>query len=148
MAVVFRYGDQPIDDETAKPIMGRPDHADHNFGVMRAKRHPPYVFSIRGASCLVHKVAYVDLHWWRVSNGGHSLVKLKRPVLIAHTTCSMVFRLEGRTARTCLVPAPESLLCGRCHGDLATFGKDGAATAAGLTRHVAHLKLGCAVPGY
>jgi hypothetical protein len=112
------------------------------------RKYPPYVFSTRGVSCLVHKIAWVELHWWRVAGGGEKLVKLKRPVMIAQTVCSMSFRLQGDRSRTCLLPNPDALLCGRCHGDVATFGKDGPATKAGTKRSEAHVKLGCVVQGY
>jgi hypothetical protein len=146
MAVVT---DHPVDDEAAAPIHGRPDLLDRKFGITEATKHPPYVFSIRGVSCLVHKILRVELHWWRVSgrNGG-SLVKLKRPVMIAQTCCAQSFRLEGRISRTCVVPKPDALLCGRCHGEGSTFPKHGRAKKSGLTRQEAHVKLGCVVNGY
>lgn len=145
MAVVL---DHPVDDEHAAPIHGRPDFAQRRFGVTIATKHPPFVFGIRGVSCLVHKILRVDLHWWRVSRGGDALVKLKRPVMIAHTCCAQSFRLEDRISRTCMVPKPDALLCGRCHGEGATFPKRGPAKQSGLTRQEAHVKLGCIVNGY
>lgn len=146
MAVIT---DHPIDDESADVIHERLDfHGDHSFGVTLAKKYPPFVFSIRGVSCLVHKVARVELHWWRVSKDGHALVKLKQPVMFAETHCSTSFRLQGSVSRTCWIPRPDALLCGRCHGDVATFGKHGPATKAGIQRQEAHVKLGCVIAGY
>jgi hypothetical protein len=55
--------------------------------------------------------------------------------------------LPERT-RTCTIPEPDALLCGRCHGEPATFGKHGKATKAGVKRADAHVKLGCLVNGY
>lgn len=129
-------------------IHGRPDFQNHDFGVTEAKRYPPYVFSIRGASALVHKVSRVQLRWWKVAGHGEKMVKLTRPIMIADCVCGMFFRLEGSKSRTCHIPNPDALLCGRCHGEIATFGKHGAGTKAGITRHVAHVKLGCVVKGY
>ena len=140
--------DHSHDDEHAAVIHGRPDFHDHRFGVTEAKKHPAYVFSIRGVSCLVHTVLRVELHWWRVTRDGHALVKLKRPVMIATTKCQQSFRLKGKVSRTCHLPSPDALLCGRCHGEAATFGKHGAATKAGTKRQEAHVKLGRAVQGY
>lgn len=134
-----------IDDENVAPI---PRTWDHSFGITLAKRHPPYVFSIRGPARLVHKVAYVELHWWRIAGRGEKLVKMKRPVLIAHTPCGFSTRLKAQNARTCHVPNPDAMLCGRCHGESASFGKHGAATKAGVKRTEAHVKLGCVVAGY
>lgn len=145
MAVVT---DHPIDDENAKPICGRPDFQDHAYGITKAKKYPPYVFGIRGVSCLVHKILRVELHWWRVAGHGEMLVKLKRPVMIAQANCAQSFRLEPRISRTCQLPKPDALLCGRCHGEGATFGKRGPAKKSGLTRQEAHVKLGCVVNGY
>jgi hypothetical protein len=145
MAVVV---DHPVDDEYAEVLHDRRDFYDRGFGVMTATKHPPFVFSTRGASGLIHKVSRVTMHWWRIGRGGHALVKLKRPVMIAETNCTMSFRLEGEKARTCWIPNPDALLCGRCHGDVATFGKHGAATKAGIRRTEAHVKLGCVVTGY
>lgn len=140
--------DHPVDDENAAVIHGRPDFGASGFGITEAKKHPPYVFGIRGVSCLVHKILRVELHWWRVSRTGCELVKLKRPVMIAVTPCAQSFRLEGRISRTCHVPKPDALLCGRCHGEGATFPKRGRARKTGLTRQEAHVKLGCVVDGY
>ena len=149
MAVVV---DHAVDDESAEVIHGRPDfNRSHRFGVTEAKKYPPFVFSVRGASCLVHKVVSVEMHWYRVgtiNHGGDCLVKMKRPVMFAQTACSVSFRLEGSRTRTCHIPNPDALLCGRCHGDVATFGKNGAGTKAGIKRQEAHVKLGCVVMGY
>jgi hypothetical protein len=146
MAVVL---DHPVDDEGAEPIRGRPDFSDRRFGITEAKKYPPYVFGIRGVSCLVHKVLCVELHWWRCGGSrGEFLVKLKRPVMIAQTNCQQHFRLDPDIARTCRVPNPDALLCGRCHGEGATFGKRGPSKKEGLTRQEAHVKLGCVVQGY
>lgn len=141
--------DHPVDDEHVAPIPRQSHSIGSNFGVMDAKKHPPYVFSIRGVSCVVHKISRVEIHWWRI--GGHRgelYVKLKRPVLIAQTPCCASFRLEPRISRTCHVPSSDAVLCGRCHGEPASFGKQGAATEAGIRRQVAHVKLGCIVQGY
>lgn len=145
MAVVR---DHTIDDENAEPIYGRPDQGRLGFGVTLAKKHPPFVFSIRGVSCLVHKIARVELHWWRVAGHGEKLVKMKRPVMFAITNCSCHFELQAKSSRTCHVPSPEAMPCGRCNGEIAPFGKHGHATKAGIRRQDAHVKLGCVVQGY
>lgn len=150
MGVVLRRGDRSRDDENAPLIDGRPDlpcYGDRH-GVTRAKKWPPYVFSVRRPSALVHRVAYVDMHWYRVARGGNALARLKRPVLIASTPCGMSFRLQGENSRTCVVPASDALLCGRCHGRAATFSRKPGAEPPPMTREEAHVKLGCAVLGY
>lgn len=139
------YCEHPIDDENVAPI---PRPGFHAYGVTLAKTFPPYVFGVRGCSCLVHKIMRVEVFWWRYGGHGEILVKLKRPVMIAHTNCAQSFRLEGKISRTCHVPAPDALPCGRCHGEGATFPKRGPAKKSGLTRQEAKVKLGCVVKGY
>lgn len=140
--------DHAIDDENAEVVRGRPDFANREFGKTYAKKHPPYVFGIRGVSCLVHKILRVEMHWYRCGGRGDFLVKMKRPVMIAITTCQQSFRLTPTVSRTCILPNPDALLCGRCHGEGATFGKSGPSKKEGITRQVAHVKLGCVVKGY
>jgi len=132
--------------DTDYVIDGRPDLRNHEFGITTASKHPPYVFSIRGASALVHKVARVRLHWFRLAAGGDKLVRVNRPLAVADCVCGQFFRLEPEISRTCRVPEPDALLCGRCHGEPASFGKHGAAR--GAKRMDAHIKLGCVVNGY
>jgi hypothetical protein len=149
VAPVAVVADHPVDDEAAAPINGRPDFHAPGWGVTLAKKHPPFVFGIRGVSCLVHEVLRVELHWWRVAgHHGEILVKLKRPVMIATTRCAQSFRLEPEISRTCQSPNPDALLCGRCQAKRATFPKRGPARDSGLTRQEAHVKLGCVVKGY
>lgn len=145
MAVIMKHFS---DDEHAAVIEGRPDLHDGTFGVTTATRHPPYVFSIRGSSCLVHKVVRVELHWWRIARQGHALVKMTRPHMIAQTICRQHVQLKRDHARTCRIPRADAVLCGRCHGEPASFGANGAATKAGLTKPIAHVRLGCVVEGY
>lgn len=148
MAVVLTRDERNYDDPNAAVINGRPDFRDHDFGVTEAKSFPPYVFGIRGLSCLVHKILHVRMHWYRVGGGGSKLVRMKRPVLIATTNCQQSWRLEPTSSRTCYIPNPDALVCGRCHGEGATFGKRGPSRKRGLTRQEAHVKLGCVVKGY
>lgn len=148
MAVVIGHNERFSDDENAEVIHGRPDFADRDFGVTEAKTFPPYIFSVRGLSCLVHKVLYVRLHWYRCGGQGEYLVRMKKPVMIATTVCQASWRLEPTSSRTCHIPSPDALLCGRCHGEPATFGYRGKSRQRGLTRQEAHVKLGCVVKGY
>jgi hypothetical protein len=128
-------------------VEGRPDFANTRFGVTRAKKHPAYVFSTTVNSSLIHKIAHVDLHWYEVVHNGHALARRKEPFMIAHTVCGQTKFLNRQRSKTCEIPAPDAILCGRCHGEPATFGPDGAGTKAGITRHTGFLKLGCAVQG-
>lgn len=136
-------------EDTESVIDGRPDlEGQWGFGITEAKTFPPYVFSINGNACLVHKVQRVELHWWTPVDGGRRLGRLRRPRLIAHTCCSQFMFLNGSKARTCRVPDADALLCGRCHGEAATFGKNGKGTKGRISRQAAHVKLGCVVKGY
>ncbi len=130
-------------------IHGRPDFGNHGFGVTLAKTFPPYVFSVGANAGLVHKIVRVEIRWW-VPGGHHGecLVKLQRPRMIAQLACGDFRFLQGSRSRTCLLPDPEALLCGRCHGEPATFGKHGEAIKKGISRQQANVKLGCVVKGY
>ena len=138
---ILRMSDQNV-------IYGRPDFANHGFGVTLAKKFPPYVFSIGANACLVHKVKRVEIRWWQVAGHGEKLVKLTKPRMIAILACGEFRFLASDRTRTCMVPNPDAILCGRCHGELAPFGKHGTARKAGITVQQAHVKLGCVVKGY
>ena len=136
-------------------IMGRPDLEAYargeKFGVTRAKKHPPYVFSISGNSALVHKIAYVELRWWDASTLYHSgdcLRRLHRPHVTAITVCGQMKFLQADRSRTCIIPRPDAIRCGKCNGFTAPFSKEGWCTKAGVSRTEAHVKLGCIVEGY
>jgi hypothetical protein len=137
----------PVLDESAD-IIDRDSVNDRVFGVGTSKRHPAYVYSINGNACLMHKVRDVTIHWYALIDGGHRMGRLKQPAMIANAVCGMSFALDPKRTRTCAVPEPDSVLCGRCHGEPPTFGKHGAGTKAGLKRAEAHVKLGCIVAGY
>lgn len=148
--MVLMPGDPEYDREPT--IHGRPDiEGNPRFGWTEAKRFPPYVYGRRTQASLVHRVAGVDLQWYGVSRSGHALTRLDTPQAFARTVCGMTFFLHTRVARrscvTCVVPAPDAVLCGRCHGQAPTFGRGGEGTKAGLTRRAAHLRLGCVVEG-
>lgn len=138
-------------------IYGRPDFESwrrgEKFGVTRAKKHPPYVFSISGNAALVHKIAYVELHWWRASTlfeSGDCLRKNNPPNMVATTVCGASRFLTPARTRTCLIPRPDAIRCTKCFGlpEQSAFGKNGWCTKAGVTRQEAHVKLGCVVEGY
>lgn len=136
----------PILDEAAD-LIDRDVVNERTFGVTTAKRHPAYVYSISKNASLMHKVRDVEIqHYATVSM--NTLGRLKVPAMIAHTVCGMSKALTPDRSRTCTVPEPGSILCGRCHGEPATFGKHGAGTKARLRRAVAHVALGCVVNGY
>lgn len=136
----------PVLDESAAVI----DRASVNelmFGVSRTKRHPAYVYSINRNSCLMHKISYVEIQWYALINRS-KMGRLKQPAMIAHTVCGSSRALTPDRSRTCHTPFPEAVLCGRCHGEPATFGKHGKGTQAGLKRAEAHVTLGCVIAGY
>ena len=145
MAVAwFRH---PVLDESA-PVIDRDSVNERTFGVTTTKRHPAYVYSINRNACLMHKVRDVEIQWYALVDGGHRMGRLKQPAMIAHTVCGCSRALTPDRTRTCHVPKPDSVLCGRCHGEPATFGKHGKGTKAGLRRAAAHVKLACVVNGY
>jgi hypothetical protein len=121
-------------------IKGRPDFQNKNFGITRAKRFPPFVFSTDANSCLVHKVASIEFHWTDVINQGRDLIRLDSPRIIIRTKCGQFFRPVKKKAVVCELPSPDALVCGRCERKSSTFrkGKDSY-----NARRKAHDKLGC-----
>lgn len=134
------------DEQFCEVIDGRPDFHNCGFGVTLAKTFPPYVFSVGANAGLVHKVVRVELRWWVPIRSGHQLGRLNAPRMTAHLACGEIRFLKSNKTRTCLIPNPRALLCGRCHGEPATFGKHG--VARGMKRAEAHVRLGCVVKGY
>lgn len=134
-------------DNNVAPI---PRHSvdERTFGVTLVKRFPPYVFSINGNALLIHKIARVECHWWKIGGHGHTLIKALRPRMIAKTVCQQTKFLDSDRARTCRIPEPSAVLCGVCHGDPATFGKHGRGRREGISKEWAHVQLGCVVKGY
>lgn len=137
----------PVLDHTV-PLVDRHTVNDRTFGVAKAKRHPAYVYSINRNGCLMHKVVEVELHWHALVDGGSKLGRLKQPAMIARTVCGVHRLLTPERSRTCHIPLPDSVLCGRCHGEEATFAGRRKTTKSGLTKQEAHVKLGCIVNGY
>lgn len=129
------------------PIVDRDAVNESTFGVSTTKRHPAYVYSINKNSCLMHRIIRVEIQWYAIVSM-HKLGRLKQPAMIAITACGCSRALTPDRSRTCHIPFPGAVLCGRCHGEPATFGKDGKGTKAGLKRAEAHVKLGCVVNGY
>jgi len=101
---------------------GRPDLRDHKFGISRLKRFPPYVYSLLGGM-LVHRVTGVEAWWYEPVERGECLERLESPRLIIHTACGQWFLAGvGRVrARTCALPKPGAVECGRCAGTGAVF---------------------------
>jgi hypothetical protein len=105
-------------------IEGRPDFADPMFGKTVLKRFPPYVYSPRGL--LIHRVERAEAWWY--DHQCDRLIRRQSPVLLAYCFCGMSFRIEAGRGKTCAVPSPEAVICGKCQGERATFAwkdKDG-----------------------
>lgn len=145
MAVAWRRN--PVLD-TSVPLIDRSSVNDRTFGVTVTRRHPAYVYSVNGNACLMHKVRDVEIQWYALVDGGSALGRLRQPAMIAHTVCGNSRLLIPERTRTCHIPLPGAVLCGRCHGEPATFGKHGTGTKAGMKRAEANVKLGCIVNGY
>ena len=121
-------------------IAGRPDHGNRDFGVVRAKRFPKYVHSTNRSACLIHKVEEVEIHWY----SGHYdwCQRLENPRVIARTNCGTnIFLSNGKkSGKMCEIPDPNAVLCGRCHGEPATFSRK---RVQSITKQWAHDHLGC-----
>jgi hypothetical protein len=125
-------------------IQGRPDMADRKFGITRAKKHLPYVYSTDVNGCLIHKVRYVELIWYEVETRD-SLRRLDNPRIRITTKCGQTFFVGYRRRNTpimCELPKVDAVLCGRCEGKAATFRKGKSSIS---ERFAAHQKLGCLV---
>ncbi len=107
-----------------------------------AKKFLPYVHSVGPNALLIHKVASVRI-FWDERNGK---VNQGKPAVIAKTICGVsriVSHYYGKgkiRAKMCEIPDPNAVLCGRCHGDIATFSKQ---RTAKVTKRWAHDHLGC-----
>ena len=145
MAVAW-FRNPVLDDSAA--IIDRWSVNWRTFGVSSAKRHPAYVYSINRNAVLMHKIRDVEIQWYALVGDGSLMGRLRQPAMIAHTVCGVSRPLTPDRTRTCAVPFPDSVLCGRCHGEPATFGKHGRAKKEGLKKAECHVKLGCVVAGY
>ena len=125
-------------------VLGRPDFADRSFGVTQLKRFPPYVYSLLGGM-LVHKVESVEARWYKPQM--NHLERLSSPALIIRAVCGQVFYAgqgcRRERSRSCALPRPDAVLCGRCHGTGPVFGRGLAERA--VTRREAKQRLGCIV---
>lgn len=137
-------------------VNGRPDFADRRFGVTLAKRFAPYAYARGPNAALVHRVVRVELRWYDVGPCGHTLVRRATPKATAVLACGPVLYLatgatgpeaRKRRALLCALPAPGAVLCGRCHGEPASFGPYGSATRTGLSKRAAGARLGCLAEG-
>jgi hypothetical protein len=136
----------PVLDHMA-PIIDRDSVNERTFGVSTTRRHPAYVYAINKNAHLMHRIAGVTIHWYAIVTM-NKLGRLKQPAMIAKTMCGYHFPLTADRTRTCTVPEPDAVLCGRCHGEPATFGKHGRGTKEGWDKRAARVKLGCEVAGY
>ncbi len=129
-------------------IEGRPDFANHDFGHTEIKKFPPFVYSLSLNGMLVHKVSHVTASWYEAQYD--RMLRLDTPKLVATTVCGYFFFIhlprDKKTfkASLCEIPKPDAVLCGRCHGEPASFGKHGKASC---SKRVARVRLGCLVRG-
>ena len=137
---------------TGAVIMGRPDFGNYMFGKTFTKTFPPYVYSVRANSALVHRVIRVELDWWAVGGDGDRLERRVSPRLSARCACGIFVILKATRARTCRVPDPGALLCKACHAAGRNFTRSGQKRNrdgdTGITRQEARVRLGCVVTGY
>ena len=106
--------------------MGRPDlncilPRESRWWITKAKRHMPYVHSTSRNACLIHKVASVQLRWY---DGAYDFMRRReKPSICANCVCGQTIYLNNgkRSGKMCEIPDPNAVLCGRCHGEIATF---------------------------
>ncbi len=131
--------------EDGATLIDRDAVNERTFGKTVARRHPAYVYSTSRQAALMHRVDRVEIHHYAIV-GMSKIGRLKVPAMIAITVCGGIHKLRGTRSRTCTVPLPGAVLCGRCHGQAATFGKGGALE--GQKRTQFGPRLGCEVAGY
>lgn len=141
MAVVADRNFHPGPNAIIRPRSGVFLDSQPPFAGVRATKWPPWVFSRQGA--LIHRVAFVEIHWWLIAGRGHIYVRTNRPRLHAMTVCGYRFFLEATRGRTCHVPSPDALVCGRCLKGPRNFPR-GAAPA--VPYRDAKVRLGCLDP--
>lgn len=122
-------------------IKGRPDFHIKNYGITKAKKFPPYVYSTNANGALIHQVRSVDLRWYDVANGGHDLKWRHNPRMSINTKCGQRFFASKGNANVCELPNPDAVMCGRCEGKQANFRKGKYSEE----RKAANKKLGCLV---
>jgi hypothetical protein len=132
-------------------IEGRPDldwyrsnRKTPQPGITKAKTFPKYVHGRIGMAMLLHKIDHVDLWWYETDNTGSNLVRLQSPRMIAHTVCGNSWSIDGTRAKTCQLPNPETVLCGRCEGTGTIWGRG---KTPKVTKRQAKDRLGCIVEG-
>ena len=127
-------------------VEGRPDFANHSFGITRLKDYPKYVYGMAGNALLVHKVAYVEAYWYEPQYD--RMLRLETPKLIARSVCNCSFFIHLPHARKkfkavmCEIPKPDAVLCGACHGQPRPYGKNGTPPC---SKELAKIQLGCLV---
>lgn len=104
--------------------------------VQIAKKFPPYVYSTMGA--LIHRVEGVTMRWYELISMDR-MVRLDRPLLYYRCFCGM--NVYGWRAGVCMIPDPNAVLCGRCHGRGATI--KGRWKGGSVTFREAKLRRGC-----
>ena len=116
-------------------------------GVTKLTRFPPYVFGTAGTATLVHKVEHAEIHWSDIDGK----IQNKPLIVSAKTVCGYSFLIEHhrskrKRAEFCVLPNPDAVLCGRCHGTGVTF-KERNKGPNGITIREAHQRLGCISEG-
>jgi len=123
-------------------IKGRPDLTNHAFGITKAKKFPPYVYSTNTSASLIHRVRYVELRWYEVFTRD-SLKWLNNPNIMVITKCSQQYYLKSRKGKgfqMCEIPDANAVMCGSCSENKPTFKKGVESSKA---RKIAHTRLGC-----
>jgi len=137
-------------------VNGRPDW--HGGGMTWAqttvKRHPKYVYGTKMGK-LLHEIEKVRLVWWQLGGHGSYFFRVSSPRVYFETKCGYCFFGSDPTntfrssrkskATVCELPKPDAVLCGRCRGEGAVFGKLGKVGRGGVTYKEARERIGCTV---
>jgi hypothetical protein len=113
---------------------GGPEERERDY----AKKFPPYVYSTNRNAALVHRVLRVSLRWWDYQM--HCMVRRQSPVMIAECACGAFFRISTTKAKTCVIPKPDAVRCGRCEGKGPSFPRR---RIPEVPQSLAKVRLGC-----
>lgn len=108
------------------------------------KSRVPYIYGTSRNACLIHKINYVRLQWWKCGPRGDYLVRLQSPRMIAITNCQQWISMDGTKAKTCALPRPDAVLCARCHGEGTNFPHG---RPHKVSKQLAKVRLGCIAEG-
>ena len=91
-------------------------------------------------NALIHTIRCVRLRWWTCGPGGHYLVRLNTPRMMAVTNCNCWISIDGTKGKMCELPKPDAVMCAACQGKGRNFPRHGEHE---VPLALARVRLGC-----